>query len=60
MILAACLCERYIVTDPDFFWADQYIHQTHEGVTMIGPEQKNFKTCSFRGSKTVFPDPACC
>ena len=23
------------VTYPDFLWADRYIHQTHESVTMV-------------------------
>ena len=50
MILAVCLCERYIVTHPGFFGEGQYIHQTNEW--------KIFKTCAFKRSETVFPDPA--
>ena len=34
------------LTYPDFFGAGQYIHQTHEGMTMIGAEQKNSKFVS--------------
>ena len=28
---------------PEFLWADQYIHQTHEDSTMVGTDQTNFK-----------------
>ena len=29
------------VTYPELFWADQYMHRTHEGTTMVSAELKN-------------------
>ena len=37
----------------EFFWTDRYIHWAHEDTTMVGAEQKIFKTCSSRCSKNA-------
>ena len=34
---------NHSVTSPEFFWADRYTYQTHEGVTMVGVKWRNFK-----------------
>ena len=39
------------MTYPEFFWADQYIHETHESTTMVGAGGRGiFKICASRRS----------
>ena len=33
----------FSVTYPDFVWADQYTHRTHESTAMVGTERRNFQ-----------------
>lgn len=30
------------LTYPEFFWADQYIHETHESTTVVGAGGRGF------------------
>ena len=47
------------VTYPEFFWADQYVHQTHEGSTMVGAKWEILKICAAGYSKNPLPGPVC-
>ena len=43
----------------EFFGADQYIHWTYKGTTMVGAEQVNIQNLSCRCSKNALPGPVC-
>ena len=49
--------KRLTVTYPEFFWADQNIHQIHEGTTMVGIEWVHFQNWASKCSNNALSGP---
>ena len=57
MIVLLSVLSSLAVTYSELFWADQYIHQTHEAATMIGVDWVNFLNLHLQMFKKCTPWP---
>ena len=57
MIVLLSVLSSLAVTYSELFWADQYIHQTHEAATMVGVDWVNFLNLHLQMFKKCTPWP---